>query len=117
MAAPENVKAVFDDTFIIWVIFGRLFKWHIATNHGEKADSCSKNIGGNRGVAASTVGDLWAHETFGAKVLSTCITLLEIMSESEVGKFEFEIGSKEQILWFDVAMGNSILVTVFQTLN
>ena len=39
------------------------------------------------------------------------------MSEPEVGKFEFEIGSKEQILWFDVAMGNSILVAVFQTLN
>jgi hypothetical protein len=94
--------------------FGFELRENALSFEGKEDDSSRKNVGSSS-VVASSLHDFRSSVIFGA--VANDDGIISEMSHIKICDFQVEIVSDEEIIEFDVHMGNSVVMKVFKALD
>lgn len=114
VCSPEDVGSIGCNASIEWICWLSSCEWWMLSNRDEEDNCCGKEIHALSGVWLFEM-DLRSHviesSKFGVEHSGT-ISAFNWSSETKICNFEVIVGIKEKILWFEISVCHTLLMTV-----
>lgn len=119
MGLPEDVGTVGSKTLVEWILWLGRCEWWVLSHHDEEDDGGGEEVD-RLALIWHLEMDLWRHVVEGTELggqVALTISSLNWCSETEVCYLEGVLVVEEKILWLEISVSNSSLVTEVETLH